>query len=231
MRHFDASRKKWLLPAAIGVVALGVGGAMLWSTVARYASTGTATGTATIAAWNVEAKIGNDVATPWTNISGAGNTAIGTFALSSATSNPFIEGDLVAPGSVLESEVLSVRAAGSEVAVEYVFSLGSEANASAFKIDDVKIANLATLPQGLQDTIAVETSPEGGLRVVVPLAFVGETIEFQVIARWIGLCTDDGAPADCDQDAMNAANTARGIAGGNTTFPVNVTARQHLGNF
>ena len=228
MRHFNVAatkdkKKKLIIGAAVGAVALGVGGAMLWPTIARYASTGTAEGTATIAQWSIQARIGDNPSTEWTNISGATNTIPGTFALTATGINSHVETGKIAPGTVIQSEILQLRAQGSEVSVEYTFSLGSEARASAFTITGVEIANLGDLTFTPVDDVSLE---DGAIRVIVPLANVSEAISFRVTAKWDGLCTG----TDCDQDAMNTANTALGIAGGTTTFPVNVIARQHLGN-
>jgi hypothetical protein len=223
MRSFSpASKKKWLIPVAVGAVALGVGGATLLSTIARYSSTGTATGTAQIAKWAIQASTDG---TTFTSITGTTGAIPGTFALSTQ-GNAYVAGGKIAPGTIITSAPLYLKAEDTDVAVEYTFSVGSNASASAFTITGLELVDITDTHVTYKPDNIQTTGNE--IRVIVPLDKVGEVIAVTVKAEWKGLC--DAADTTCVQADLDAADTALGINAASTTFPVNVIARQYLGN-
>ena len=181
--------------------------AIIGSTYSRYVSTGTAETTGEIAKWNV--KIGN------TNLSEVENFEL-TARSVAGISNENVSENKLAPGQTLVTDSLVVNPAGSEVAIDYILSVG-EVETQGFNtnstIEATKI--MATL-DGAE---AVEVGLVDGKYTFYETledVLAGKKATFVAHISW----TDEG---NNTADTENGAGVVTSVQ-----VPVEITARQHL---
>ena len=190
--------------------------ALIGATYSRYTSTGTATVTATVAKWSV--KLGSE------DISTEAKTINATFVYDS---NDYVKDGRIAPGRSGYFDI-EVDPTGSEVAVDYEFSINSVAIAQALEENSTSAIAItgATYTVFGGSATAANLTNSSTVAFTESLADVldGKKVTVRVFIAW-----------DNDSDANNESDTAEGIAahaagenGKTISIPVSVTAKQHI---
>ena len=179
--------------------------AIIGGTYSRYISSGTAQTTGEIAKWNV--KIGS------TNLSEVEDFEL-TARSVEGISNENIASDKLAPGQTLAAD-LQVNPTGTEVAVDYVLTMGAITTEGFNTNSSVRVSKVEATVDG-EDPVEVYLV-DGKYTFYESLADVleGKKVTFRAYVVW--------------DDTNNAADTANG--GGAVTsvqVPVQITAQQHL---
>lgn len=179
-------------------------------TYARFSSSGTASGAGEIAKWHVE--LGNQ------DISSQEKTINVTLA-PDAESNTNVTSGKIAPGQVL-SGTFTVDPTGSEVAIDYLLTIGSMQVVGGTWNEDSEVS-LSKVTALLEDeTEATKlTINDSNAIYFENLTNVtnGKDVTFKVYVTW-----------ENSNDANNEADTANGSAITEISIPVTVVARQHI---
>ena len=190
--------------------------ALIGGTYSRYTSTGTASVTATIAKWSV--KLGSeDISTEAKNINVS-------FVYDD---NDHVKNGKLAPGTSGYFDV-EVDPTGSEVAVDYAFTVNTDTIAQALAQNSTSsiVVTGATYKIGEDGTSTAASVSNGTVTFTEGLddVLAGKKAIVRVTVSW-----------DNDSDANNASDTAEGVAsyeagtnGKTISIPVSVTAKQHI---
>ncbi len=186
--------------------------AIIGGTYARYSSSGRVDSAGEIAKWNI--KLGNQ------DISSETKTIDVTLA-PDTESNENVKSGKLAPGQKL-SGTFKVDPTGSEVAVDYLLSIGS-VQVSGGTWNEGSEVSLSKVTALLEDeTDATElTIAEGGTTYFENLTDVlnGKDVTFKVYVTW-----------ENNEDANNDTDTKNGVSVTQITIPVTVVVRQHIGD-
>lgn len=204
--------KKGILFAVI--IALAV--VVIGSTYSRYTSTGNTNVKADIAKWHVTLN-GTDISSESSNVN----------VTMSVAENDFVKADKFAPG-VTGSFDIELDPTGSEVAMDYTFNVDSSVIADALEANSTSkfVVTGATYKIGSGEAQTATIDQNGIITVNETLAQVenGNKVLVTVNVLW-----------DNDSDAQSVSDTKEGVAssvagvnGKTVTFPVVVTAKQHI---
>lgn len=210
-------KKKSLI---FGILLLGVvfTASQVSGTYARYITTDTAKGTATVAKWAVTMKAGD--ATMDAD-AGASTKEVLTLVPESSTD---VVADKIAP-SFTATGVMEINLTGTEVATDLEFTLGSitglpaSGNGSGSVITPaVKYATVATTDATVSTWTTLTKNGDKYI-LKLPLATVQST---PVIKLQVGILWDNAG------DAHNADDTYNGINTSTITAEITATAKQHI---
>lgn len=199
-RKKGARAKLAAVAALIGVAAAG--------TYASYVSTGTGGGEADVAKWAV-------------SVNGTDITAADTFDLVfQEEPNDHVVDGKVAPGSRLYADI-EVDPSGSEVAVDYAFSLGELTASTGAVPDGFQVSKVCLAPDGGPETEITATGGEYSGTIALPSQSqamgAAQKVKARVYVEW----ADDGK--------SDASHTETGKAAPTLTIPVSVEVSQHVG--
>lgn len=210
------NRQKKAKRGILFVVIIALAVVVIGGTYSRYISTGTSNVKADIAKWSVKLN-GND-------ISGQAGSVDVNMTLSE---NDYVKSDKFAPG-VTGSFDIELDPTGSEVAMDYTFNIDSSAISEALEANSTSkfVVVGATYKIGSGEAQTATIDGNGNVTVSESLAQVenGNKVLVTVSVLW-----------DNDNDSQNASDTVEGVAssiagvnGKTVTFPVAVTAKQHI---
>ena len=195
--------KKWTFVALVVFLLI----ALIGGTYTRYTSTASGTGTAQVAKWAVKI---ND-----TNI--VSNDTF-TLTFNEVENNDVVDGK-IAPSSTLYADFV-VDPTGSEVAVDYSFSL-SNITASAGSVpSDIAVSSVVA-STGTSNAVTLTNSGSTysgtiGLASQNAALTSSEAVTVRVYVTWT------------NTEANNANHTAAGVATPTLSMTVTGTARQHI---
>lgn len=198
--------KKWTLIVLIIFVLV----AIIGSTYSRYTSTGQTSATVPIAKWAIAI---ND-----TDITPAGNTQF-TIEFNELDDNDYVVDGKIAPGTSVYADFV-IDPTGSEVAIDYTFTLGSITPA----VTDLAIASVSASTGTTYDSANAETltgnngTYTGSIELVDQdtALTANEAITVRVVLTWT------------DTRANDAVHTATGASASPVTMTVTGTATQKV---
>lgn len=196
--------KKRTTLSIILIVLVAITAIFVGKTYARYLSEASASGTVDVASWAIKV---ND-----TDITGAGTTALGTVTLTAGTSANVATGK-IAP-SINATGSFEVHATGSEVAVDYEFTLGTITASAGTVPTGLSIGAVEYSTDGTNWTAI--TASSGKYTGTIALANVATPVTVRVTVSW---------PND---EANNVTDTAAGVSGATLTVPVTITVKQKI---
>lgn len=199
------SVKKTIIFALIIVCLVAIVG----GTYSRYTSTGTANVNADIAKWSIKLDTDDISTTPVTKDVDL------TF-----DANDYVANDRIAPGRNASFQIV-LDPTDSEVAIDYTLHVDS-LNITGITNTNSKIAiTSATYTIG-EGTEAVEETATltSGTDLVIPESLADVEADKAVTVK-VTLSWDN-------DETLNAADTANGVAAGTVKIPVTVTASQHI---
>jgi len=199
--------KKTVKTMMVMLMILTVGFYFVSGTYARYTSTATGTATASVAKWAV--KINDTDAT----------AASATFDLEfTEVTNANVVDGKIAPASQLYAE-FEIDPSGSEVAMDYSFTLGNITALSGTVPTTLKVSKVVTVDG---DTETEVSATDGKYTGTIALASQSaalsaeEAVTIRVYVEWT------------NSDANDATDTTIGVAAPTLTMNVNATASQHI---
>ena len=205
MKERKSTAKKWTIIALIIFALI----ALIGGTYARYSSSASGSGTASIAKWAVEV---ND-----TDIS---NSASATFNLVFEASNADTVANKIAPGGTATAYV-DIDLTGTEVSVDFTCALDSSTAATNLTAVfgsgyDSKIS-LTTGTPVLQGTTSNMTL-SGTTVTVASTGAMSGVVRVPIVLTWT------------NNDSNNVADTNTGVTQTGVVVPVTLTVQQHIGS-
>lgn len=180
--------------------------AIIGGTYSRYVSTGTANVNANIAKWSIKLN-GED----------ASSSAVTKNVALTYSPNSYVKDGTMAPGSTATFSIV-LDPSDSEVAVDYLLHIDS-ANITGLTNANSKLAiSGATyrIGDGAEQTATITSTEDLSISESLADVEADKAITVTVTLGW----TND--------EELNVADTANGVAGGTVIIPVTVTASQHI---
>ncbi len=184
--------------------------AIIGGTYARYLSTGQGTATVQVAKWAIEI---ND-----TDITPDGNT---TFDITfTEVANDNIRNDRIAPSGELYAD-FEIDPTGSEVAIDYSFTLGTITASSGTAPSNIIVTKVVPVTSGSEGS-PLTADGSGNYTGTIPLASQTAAMsssDAKTIRVYIAWTNDD---------TTNVADTAVGVDAPTLSMTVTGTASQHI---